>query len=164
MMLDTHLALPLVNVSSSPVADENLRPVEQLEVVQQEGHSDEGQGASQDGWAWSLLDAKKSNHDDLEEEHCCDDVLEDLHPQLHHHKELREAQYRRNARLQQNHALLAALQMHSQDTRTGFGTEGSAFWLQDYLQHGHCVYKSSQCCTSCMTILKLLFQYTLLPY
>ena len=93
IMMDIYLALPLVNVGSSPVADENLRPVEQLEVVQQEGNSDEGQGSSQNCWAWSLLDAEESYHDDLEEEHCCDDVLEDLHPQLHQHKESSEAQY-----------------------------------------------------------------------
>ena len=45
-MTDTHLAVPLVNVGSGPVADENLRPVEQLEVVQQEGNGDEGKGSS----------------------------------------------------------------------------------------------------------------------
>lgn len=79
--------MPLVNVGSSPVADENLRPVEHFEVVQQKGDSDEGQGGSQNCWAWRLLDAKECNHDDLEEEHRSDDVLEDLHPQLHQHKE-----------------------------------------------------------------------------
>lgn len=81
-MLHAHLLLPLVNVSSSPVADENLRPVEQVEVVQQEGQGDEGERSSQDCGPGCLLDAKKGDHDDLEEEHRCDDVLEDLHPQL----------------------------------------------------------------------------------
>lgn len=84
--------LPPVNVSSSPVADQNLRPVEHLEVVQQEGKGDEWQRCSEDSWARRLLDAKESNHDDLEEEHRCDDVLEDLHPQLHQHKEPAEVE------------------------------------------------------------------------
>lgn len=92
-MLCIYLAhLPLVNISSSPVADQNLRPVEHLEVVQQEGKGDEWQRCSEDSRAWRLLDAKESNHDDLEEEHGCDDVLEDLYPQLHQHKEQAEAQ------------------------------------------------------------------------
>lgn len=92
-MLRMYLAhLPLVNVRSSPVADQNLRPVEHLEVVKQEGKGDEWQRCSQHSRAWRLLDAKESNHDDLEEEHRCDDVLEDLHPQLHQHTDPAEAQ------------------------------------------------------------------------
>lgn len=90
-MFEARLLLPLVNVSSGPVADEDLRPVEQLEVVQQEGQGDEGQGGGQDCRPWRLLDAKECNHDDLEEEHGCDDVLEDLHPQLHQHTEPSES-------------------------------------------------------------------------
>ncbi len=81
-----YLTLPLVNVSSSPVADDDLGAVEEVEVVQQEGNGEEGQGGRQDGGPWRLLDPKQGNHDDLEEHHCCDDVLEDLHPQLHQTK------------------------------------------------------------------------------
>ena len=81
-----YLILSLVNVSSSPVADDDLGAVEEVEVVQQEGDGEEGQGGRQDGGPWRLLDAKQGNHDNLEEHHGCDDVLEDLHPQLHHNK------------------------------------------------------------------------------
>lgn len=80
----TDLAVPLVNVGSSPVADDDLGAVKELQVVQQEGHGEEGQRGSQDSWACSLLDAEQGYHDDLEEHHGGDDVLEDLHPQLHH--------------------------------------------------------------------------------
>jgi len=82
-----YLTLSLVNVSSSPVADDDLGAVEEVEVVQQEGDGEEGQGGRQDGRPWRLLDPKQGNHDDLEEHHCCDDVLEDLHPQLHQTKD-----------------------------------------------------------------------------
>ena len=75
-----HLALSLVNVCCRPVADDDLRPVEQFEVVHQECKGQDDERGSQHGWPWGLFDAKEGNHDDLEEEHRCDDVLEDLHP------------------------------------------------------------------------------------
>ena len=78
--------MPCINVSSAAVADDDLRLVEQLEAGQQEGQGDEGQGGSQDGRPRGLLDAKESNHDDLEEHGGCDDVLEDLHPHLQHRR------------------------------------------------------------------------------
>ena len=79
-----YLAVPCVNVSSTAVADDDLRLVEKLEAGKQECQSDKGQGGSQHSWPWGLLDAKQGNHDDLEEHEGCDDVLEDLHPHLQH--------------------------------------------------------------------------------
>lgn len=79
-----YLAVPCVNVSSTAVADDDLRLVEKLEAGKQECQSDEGQGGSQHGWPWRLFDAKEGNHDDLEEHGGCHDVLEDLHPHLQH--------------------------------------------------------------------------------
>ena len=80
----TDLAVPLVNVGRSPVADDDLGAVEEGQAVEQEGKGDEGQGGREDGGAGGLLDAEQGYHDDLEEHHGGDDVLEDLHPQLHH--------------------------------------------------------------------------------
>lgn len=71
-----------INVCSAAVADDDLWFVEELEADQQEEDGDEGQRRCEHSRACSLLNAKKSDHDDLEEEHCSDDVLEDLHPHL----------------------------------------------------------------------------------
>lgn len=76
--------MPCINVCSTAVADDDLRLVEQLEAGQQEGYSDEGQRGSEDSGTRGPLDAKEGNHDDLEEQGGCDDVLEDLHPHLQH--------------------------------------------------------------------------------